>query len=95
MLGAASIRGVPALGLPKISSLVGFFIFIPTLSASPLWSTNANKVTPLDCKIFWSPLYCLVDGVIAGLVDDSFIYGRYHRHAPRPFPECKFASRAE
>src|SRR5215471_17633222 len=50
MLGAASIRGVPALGLPKISSLVGG-IFIPTFSASPLWSTSANRLTPLACNI--------------------------------------------
>jgi len=34
-LGAACINGVPAFGLPKISSLVGR-IFIPTFSASPL-----------------------------------------------------------
>jgi hypothetical protein len=35
MLGVANMSGVPALGLPKISSLVGR-IFIPTFSASPL-----------------------------------------------------------
>ena len=52
-LGAANISGVPALGLPKMSSLVGG-IFIPTFSASPLWSTSANKVTPLDCRMFLS-----------------------------------------
>src|SRR5580658_4538854 len=34
MLGAASIRGVPPLGFPKISSLVGG-IFNPTFAASP------------------------------------------------------------
>jgi len=34
-LGAASISGVPAFGLPKISSFV-FGIFIPTFAASPL-----------------------------------------------------------
>src|SRR2546426_143629 len=45
-LGAASISGVPAFGLPKISSLVAG-IFIPTFAASPLWSTSANSVTPL------------------------------------------------
>src|SRR5882762_8469902 len=32
---SAGMRGVPALGLPKMSSLVGR-IFIPTFSASPL-----------------------------------------------------------
>ena len=46
MLGAASMKGVPALGLPKINSFVGG-IFIPAFSASPLWSINANKATPL------------------------------------------------
>jgi hypothetical protein len=46
LLRAASIRGVLALGLPKISSLVER-IFIPTFSVSPLWSTSANSVTPL------------------------------------------------
>jgi hypothetical protein len=46
LLRAASIRGVPALGLPKISSLVER-IFIPIFSVSPLWSTSANGVTPL------------------------------------------------
>ncbi len=45
LLRAASIRGVPALGLPKISSLLQR-IFIPTFSVSPLWSTSANSVTP-------------------------------------------------
>ena len=39
LLGAASITGVPAFGLPKISSLVGG-IFSPAFSASPLWSTR-------------------------------------------------------
>jgi hypothetical protein len=34
MLGAASITGVPPLGLPKINSLVGR-IFMPAFSASP------------------------------------------------------------
>jgi hypothetical protein len=46
LLRAANIRGVLALGLPKISSLVER-IFIPTFSVSPLWSTSANSVTPL------------------------------------------------
>ncbi len=40
-LRAASIRGMMALGLPKISSLVER-IFIPTFSVSTLWSTSAN-----------------------------------------------------
>ena len=56
LLGAASITGVPAFGLPKISSLVGR-IFSPAFSASPLWSTRANRVTPFACKIplsFWT-----------------------------------------
>jgi len=35
LLGAASMSGVPDLGLPKIKSLVGG-IFIPIFSASPL-----------------------------------------------------------
>src|SRR5580698_2286877 len=52
-LGAANMRGVPPLGLPKINSLVGG-IFIPTFSASPLWSIKANRVTPLDARIFLS-----------------------------------------
>lgn len=37
--GAASITGVPPFGLPKIRRFVGR-IFIPTFSASPLWSTE-------------------------------------------------------
>src|SRR5256886_975648 len=45
-LGAASISGVPAFGLPKIRSLVGGIV-IPIFAASPLWSTSANSVTPL------------------------------------------------
>ena len=49
-LGAACINGVPAFGLPKISSLVGR-IFSPTFSASPLWSTIANSITPLLNRI--------------------------------------------
>jgi hypothetical protein len=44
LLRAASNSGVPALGLPKISSLVER-IFIPTFSVSP--PINANSVTPL------------------------------------------------
>ena len=51
MLGAASMRGVPALGLPKISNLVSD-IFIRTFSASRLWSTRANKVTPFASRMF-------------------------------------------
>jgi hypothetical protein len=38
-------RGVPALALPKISSLVGR-IFIPTVSASPLCSIEREQRTP-------------------------------------------------
>jgi len=53
MLGEASIRGVPAVGFPKISSFVGG-IFIPTLSASPLWSTSANRAIPFACRIPFS-----------------------------------------
>src|SRR5882762_11314326 len=53
MLGAASITGVPALGLPKISSLVGR-ICIPAFSASPLWSTSAKSATPLACRMLLS-----------------------------------------
>jgi hypothetical protein len=44
LLGAASITGVPAFGFPKITSLVGG-ILNPIFSASPLWSTRANRVT--------------------------------------------------
>jgi len=44
---AASISGVPAFGLPKINNFVGG-IFMPVFSASPLWSTRANNVTPFD-----------------------------------------------
>src|SRR5258708_7199556 len=47
--GAAIIRGVPPLGLPKISSFVGR-IFIPTFSASPLWSIKANTCTPRSAR---------------------------------------------
>jgi hypothetical protein len=35
VLGEANIKGVPALGLPKMSNFVGF-ISSPTFSASPL-----------------------------------------------------------
>ncbi len=52
ILGAANIMGVPALGLPQISSLVGR-MFIPIVSASPLWSMTANSVMPFDCKMFF------------------------------------------
>src|SRR2546421_1682011 len=44
MLGAASISGVPALGVPKISNFVGG-IFIPIFAASPLWSTRSEEHT--------------------------------------------------
>ncbi len=50
MVGAASITGVPALGLPKMRSLVGG-IFNPAFSASPLWSTRAKSAIPFDFKI--------------------------------------------
>ena len=43
LLGAASMRGVPALGLPKMTSFVGR-IFNPAFSASPEWSTTAGGV---------------------------------------------------
>ncbi|GEM_PF-5254776 len=49
-VGADCMMGVPAWGLPKISSLAGS-IFIPTLAASPLWSTNAKSVTPFCARI--------------------------------------------
>ena len=45
--GAASIRGVPALGFPKMTNRVGF-IFIPALSASPVKSIVAKTRSPLD-----------------------------------------------
>ena len=77
LLGAASISGVPAFGLPKIKSLVGG-IFIPTFSASPLWSIRANSVTPFDCSIFPEPIHSLLDRVIAWLVDNSLISCRCH-----------------
>ena len=47
------MRGVPPLGLPKISSFVGG-IFIPTFAASPLWSISANRVISLDRRMFLS-----------------------------------------
>ena len=50
MLGAASIRGVPALGRPKISSLVGR-IFIPTFSASPLSGEPSIRVVNRGCEV--------------------------------------------
>jgi len=53
MLGAASMRGVPPFGLPKISSFVGG-IFIPTFAASPLRSISAKKVISLARRIFMS-----------------------------------------
>ena len=69
MLGTASMTGVPALGLPKINSLVGS-IFIPTLAASALWSISANKVTPFVQHPL-EPFHRLVYRVIAGQVDHS------------------------
>jgi len=45
--GAAIINGVPALGLPKMSNLVGL-IFSPTPAASPLKSIRAKMVRPRD-----------------------------------------------
>src|ERR1700730_16661314 len=53
MEGTANITGVPALGLPKIRSLVGR-IFIPTFCASPLWSISAKSVAPFSCNILLS-----------------------------------------
>jgi hypothetical protein len=48
--GEASMSGVPALGLPKMRSLVGG-ILRPAFSASPLWSMRAKRVTPLDWRM--------------------------------------------
>jgi len=53
LLGAANIKGVPALGFPKISNLVGR-IFNPTFPASPLWSISANTATPFVLRILVS-----------------------------------------
>ena len=50
LLGEASISGVPPFGLPKISNFVGG-IFMPTFSASPLWSISAKSVMPVACRI--------------------------------------------
>jgi len=49
-LGEASIRGVPALGLPKVTGLV-FGIFRPALAASLLWSTMVKSFTPLASRM--------------------------------------------
>ena len=46
IVGAAIIRGVPALGLPNTINLV-LGMDSPTLSASPLWSITAKVLTPL------------------------------------------------
>lgn len=47
MVGEEIISGVPAFGLPKISSRVGF-IFKPARSASSLKSIVAKIVSPWD-----------------------------------------------
>ncbi len=53
IVGAASIRGVPPFGLPKMRSLVGC-ISIPTFFASPLWSMSAKTATSFALRIAWS-----------------------------------------
>src|SRR5882672_2072638 len=55
VLGAASISGVPAFGLPKINNFVSG-IFKPTFAASPLWSIPAKSVTCLERRLALSVL---------------------------------------
>jgi len=50
LLGDATISGVPAFGLPKITSFVGR-IFRPAFAASPEWSTIAKILRPFACRI--------------------------------------------
>jgi hypothetical protein len=45
--GAAAITGVPAAGLPKITTFVSRRSS-PAALASPLWSITANSLTPFD-----------------------------------------------
>ena len=49
--GAAAITGVPASGLPKITTLVSRSSS-PAALASPLWSITANSLTPFDSSSF-------------------------------------------
>lgn len=71
--GIVSIRDVHALGLPKISNLVGSML-IPTFSASPLWSTSANRVIPLNCKIFLSlSTVCSTEWLLSLLIIPLFV----------------------
>ena len=72
-LGAASISGVPAFGLPKIRSLVGG-IFSPAFSASPLWSISANSVTAFRLQDGLQFVDRLVHGVMARYLDDPFFF---------------------
>ena len=46
-VGEAIIKGVPAVGLPKIRSCVGL-IFSPAFFASPPWSTKAKTLSPRE-----------------------------------------------
>ena len=66
MLGAASMSGVPALGAPKTSSLVGR-IAIPTFSASPL----DKQSDTFGLQNALEPIHSLIDRVIASPVDKS------------------------
>lgn len=69
--GAASISGVPDLGLPKINNLVGG-IFIPAFSASPLWSMIAKSITPwlAGCLLIARRF---IDGMTTGQIDDAIV----------------------
>jgi hypothetical protein len=49
IFGAATIKGVPALGLPKITSCVGGIVK-PAFVASAAWSTRANIMRLLACS---------------------------------------------
>jgi hypothetical protein len=70
MLGAASISGVPALGLPKMNSLVGG-IFIPTLGFSTVVDQR-KEGQPLGLQDILEPVDGFIDRMTTRLVDDSF-----------------------
>ena len=71
LLGAANIKGVSALGLPKISNLVGG-IFIPGLLCFSAVVDQREQGRSPGLQNALEVFNRLLEGVFARFVDDSF-----------------------
>ncbi len=79
MVGVASMRGVPALGLPKISSLVGAHFHANLLRFSTVID-QCKQGNSFRLQDTFKPFNCFIHRIVAGLVHDSVFWDWGHRY---------------